>query len=370
MIALWEARIKWYNIGLALELPPDELEEVRRIYQNRPNECFRELLQRWLRRGTPQPTWSAIVRALRTKIVCRGHLAYRVENSYILSGNSAKGKENTPSNNKDSTDGPLFTCPCGECSFQSYLKNSCPKSKSSSFPYLNWNKLNNDQKEKENLFQRLSNDFEKMRMHFIDLFDKVCTSLKSSVATAEELACQVIVFTPQLLSKEDEKELRGSKSVTNSLMILRKYMSFFNFKLLERIVHWDACPKECHEHLAQYQKILFEFCRRKVFEVSPNAYSDMDVHKTEHTKFVVWITDDNGESSDLNDIRKVRLEIANLLDLDLGDLHLHTIDQGSLIMVFSIPELVADRLFPLSHELLYKLKSAGYMIFTERGILL
>ena len=94
MTALWNARNEWYNIGLALEIPPDELDEVKKTCQDKPNECFTELLKRWLKRGTPQPTWSAIVKALRAKIVCQGHLASEVENSYILFRNSIKDSKN------------------------------------------------------------------------------------------------------------------------------------------------------------------------------------------------------------------------------------------------------------------------------------
>ena len=67
--AVYDARTKWYNIGLELKIMPSDLDVIRFEYHDNPSECFRELLSRWLRRGDPKPTWVVLAYALESPTV-------------------------------------------------------------------------------------------------------------------------------------------------------------------------------------------------------------------------------------------------------------------------------------------------------------
>ena len=367
------------------------LDAVKLHYRENPDECFQEVLKVWLKRDKPKPTLIALANALGSKTVGFGHLVSEVEQlhiqPYILvtdrndqcatnSTNEATAqelihsklaKQSSKEENSKEKGIPkvVFTCTCGgQCSLKSYMIKGCPRTPSLPYPYLHYKTLLKDVKQKENLIQRLSNDVKEIQICFAELFEKVCESLKSKVKP-KDLAVRAISRMPNM-SKPDRKELMQSKKIKDCFEILRDYMSFFNYELLEHIINWKKCPKECKECWEKYHKRLSEFCKRKVFEVPPDAYSVMNVSSTEQTKFVVLSTRDMVES-DLESVWEARMRIANLLDIDVGDLHLHRIDQGSLILVFSTPNILAERLFPLDNELRDKLKAKGYTIITDTG---
>jgi hypothetical protein len=42
----WEARIKWYNIGLGLNLEVSDLEAIRQTNRDNVDDCFRDTVDR------------------------------------------------------------------------------------------------------------------------------------------------------------------------------------------------------------------------------------------------------------------------------------------------------------------------------------
>ena len=55
----------WFNLGLALGLKQPTLKAIE--YQNKPEDCKREMLTKWLHRfDTCRPSWKALVEALRS----------------------------------------------------------------------------------------------------------------------------------------------------------------------------------------------------------------------------------------------------------------------------------------------------------------
>lgn len=412
MNTLWGARCKWHSIGLELGIDPDNLDAVKLKDHGNPDECFKEILTEWLRGDCPQPTWSAMAKALRAPSVGFGQLASKVEqlqtpsvsfrqlaseieqlqvpsfgfgqlaseveqlpiviNQFSAAAIGSDGKTNATIN---ATEGPVFRCPCGMCSLESYLKSDCPRPKLMPFPYLNLSKLDED--EREDLIQRLSDDLTKMITKFAKLFNEICESLQSRDVTTQRLARQALslgAYESQNIQKpllsEDEKDLRSSKNIDESFIILRHHMSFFNYELLEHIVDSGSiCSEQDRQQLDKYRTEFKEFCRRKVFEVPPDSFGSSTVSKTKQRKFVVLITKHEAEPN-LVYIDAARKKIASLLGLMASTLHLHRIDKGSLILVFSVPTFVAERLFPLYTRQINDLKAEGYTIFTlDSGIL-
>ena len=71
---VFDARAKWYDIGLNLKVPVSTLETIRAQYRDNPQDCLREMLMVWLKMD-PQPTWKALVDALRRRMVGEARLA-------------------------------------------------------------------------------------------------------------------------------------------------------------------------------------------------------------------------------------------------------------------------------------------------------
>ena len=74
----------WYRLGLSLGIPDIELEIIEVNYREDPRRSLIKVLQMWLRRS-PQPTWEAIVEALKHPIVGEPRLAAKIEAKYCHS---------------------------------------------------------------------------------------------------------------------------------------------------------------------------------------------------------------------------------------------------------------------------------------------
>ena len=74
--AAWDARAKWYNIGLELEIDSGTLDVIERNSKD-IDSCFRAMLTTWLKMVDPKRTWEALAEALRSPTVGYEHLAER-----------------------------------------------------------------------------------------------------------------------------------------------------------------------------------------------------------------------------------------------------------------------------------------------------
>ena len=265
----------------------------------------------------------------------------------------------------------MFHCHCGQCSLESYLDEGCPKSSSDSFPYLDLCKLDED--DRKDLKFKLSQDINEMMRSFADLFNNTCVSLDERGVDVNRLARHVLslgayessTIQKPLLS-EDEKELKSSKSIDEAFIILRHHMSFFNFELLKHITDSrKLCTDDDRQRMEKYCQKFGGFCRRKVFEVSPTAVglSMSKQSKRKRKRFAVLITKHETEPN-LVFVNEAIEKIASLLRLKPSTLHLHRIDKGSLILVFSVPTFVAKKLFPLEQSVRSRLRVEGFLVLT------
>ena len=70
----WEARSKWRDIGLELNLANSDLEAIQEKYKPDVDKCFTEMLDLWLRTN-PKPMLADLIAALREETVGFHHLA-------------------------------------------------------------------------------------------------------------------------------------------------------------------------------------------------------------------------------------------------------------------------------------------------------
>ena len=72
--AAWDARTKWFNIGLELEIDPETLDTIKRDNSD-TEDRFRAMLTTWLKTVDPKPSLAALAKALRSPTVGREQLA-------------------------------------------------------------------------------------------------------------------------------------------------------------------------------------------------------------------------------------------------------------------------------------------------------
>ena len=74
MRAVFEARAKWCDIGLELKIDPGSLDAIQAENSRSVQDCLRSLLKIWLRRHQPEPTWGALIEALKSPLVNEEHV--------------------------------------------------------------------------------------------------------------------------------------------------------------------------------------------------------------------------------------------------------------------------------------------------------
>ena len=77
----WEARGKWFSIGLELGIGLDSLKTIEMSYLSKIDDCFREVIMQWLKMARPVPTLAALANALCSPIVGFGPLAEQILSS-------------------------------------------------------------------------------------------------------------------------------------------------------------------------------------------------------------------------------------------------------------------------------------------------
>lgn len=358
------------DIGLELGMNKVDLDCIKTKCRGNPDDCFREMLSKWLLgRGA---TWNAVVSALNSRVVGFGQLAEELkasvcseESAPSSSNSSVRTEESATSNCRLSTDQKqdefhekVFRCPCGQCTLEFYLNNGCPKTQSSPYPYLKLSKLSED--DREDLTQKLSEDTEEIKLKFADLCNDLSDSLKNRGKTTGELVKTVVSYDKSL-----HEELSKETEIDAVFSVLHKQVSFFNYETVEYIVNrlGDVDDKRNLEiYLAKFK----EFCKRRIFEVSPCAYGSPEAQPRK-MKFVVQAFE-LGIFSPVSAVKAAHQKIASLLKIRAKNLQLHCIDDGSILLVLSVPNFIAQDLFPLNQKILCELKDAGYIVFVPKEV--
>lgn len=337
---------------------PDLL-TIKERNQSDPNKCFREMISEWLTLSE-RPTLSDIATALKAQTVNYCELAIKVEER-----SAKESSEPTIVPLKCESEDILFDCPCHKCTLDSYVSEGCCKSsiESGSYPYLKMEAMNDG--DREDLIQTLNNDTTKIIKHYADLLITTSQSLKKKGTTVHELAHAALAIGRSTLVGGDtqkpllqeERELIHATTIDEAFIILGRSMSFFNYEILDQII--SSCgTDEDKERLKAYEKALECFCERKTFEVSPNVFQNSQTGRKGRKAFLVMITK-NIEFS-LNDVKAQKDKLATILGLRSSTLQIHRIDEGSIVILFSIPESIARHIFPLPSSKVAELETEDF----------
>ncbi len=84
-IATFDARIKWRNFLLVLEISTNTIDSIGTKWRNNPDDCYREGLKEWLKGG--ERSWEDVVKALSSPIVGHTDIARTIEKDHLQSSN-------------------------------------------------------------------------------------------------------------------------------------------------------------------------------------------------------------------------------------------------------------------------------------------
>ena len=384
---LYDARTKWQNIGLGLNMKPTDLEAIGMKHKNDPGECFRELLSTWLKQANPM--WATLVEALKSPTVGFEQLSETVQEKHLSRASASKESlectdtpqvectyssqpQSTNSSRPESVDSPQpkpeieqFRCPCGSCDLLTYLDKGCPKtnSESCSYPYLQISTLSKN--DREDLIQKLSHDNAQIIKCFANLLSSTSESLKKRQIPVTQLVKVSLDYgayesaTNEVpLLKEDESKLEQATLIDGVFIILRKHMSFFNHGILQHIIEHLGDENDRSKFSDFYCRFTV-YCERRVFKAPPTMFCPSGSEKSGRKQFVVLAS--HYLIKTLADVNSARSKIATLLGLAVSTVRLEKIDIGSVILVFSIPGML-NNVFPLKPATHAKLKACGFTL--------
>ena len=218
--------------------------------------------------------------------------------------------------------------------------------------------------DQENLNYILKKDTKKIMESFTNLSNRTCDSLIRQEVTVDRLVRVAVTSNSSLHDK-----LTGSTSIDQVFTHLAPEISFFNHKTLAKIIEELGHPDD-KDRLDDYSKEFKEFCKRKIFEVEPGhctcgqRFSQLKQRKL----FAVVLPAGEEMLQNLGDAVSIKEMLADDLDIPLDTLHLHRIDRGSIILVFSVPDSIACDLFPLPKEKLALLTKKGIVLFVPQDM--
>ena len=90
--AVWDARSKWFNIGLKLDVSACTLTAIKKNNNQDCDDCLTAMLEHWLNNGRPKPMWAKVAEALKSPMVGYEHLAEQIPQQVAHSSTLIKRK--------------------------------------------------------------------------------------------------------------------------------------------------------------------------------------------------------------------------------------------------------------------------------------
>lgn len=220
------------------------------------------------------------------------------------------------------------------------------------FPHLDIAGLSCE--EKETLKGRLIEESRAIILKFQKLVNIVQKSLHERnipVPTLASRLCSLGAFTSVVPNKplleECLPQIRAASNTEDAFWILRDYFSFFNYHIIEHIIH-ELGTDDDQRQFYTYMEAFKEYSKRRCIEF-PHALQLGCPNKKSHVKLCVKL-DVLFKQYRIEELQAFRSWLSKTLGVSEGALHLCFIGEGCIQFIFEIPLFVKEAIFPLSPE--------------------
>ena len=224
------------------------------------------------------------------------------------------------------------------------------------------------EQEKEKLQCKLLKDTKVLTFKFSDVIHHTIISLNAnpniSVKILSSRLASLDAYKPiraqKPLLRDDLEKIGSCKTIDEVFFILRKYYSFFNYGIVQKIITWFGTPADV-ERLQEYTTKFNQFCERRIFECPPDIFGHLHegknvlVIKTEAS----WDPREETQEKTLEQVLELKISFAEILGVEPETLYLCRIDKGCMQLLFRVPSFIEEDVFPLSVEQESSLVSVG-----------
>ena len=332
---IWEAQLKWCDIGIELELSKNinDLDIIQQNYTE-TTKCFNEILCEWLNRVDLQPSWNSLANALCAPAVGLGHLAEKFKNKHVLAHSN---RESATAVGNDNVSQCIEKCPSSN-------RQVSVNSVVARFSFLtSINEVSTlDEGQKKALEQRLRDESQQIMLQFCTLLDKFFDSLEDSTMTPKRLIRSLKKPLRVLDPDGDMHELDSAASIDDIQSIIEENSSFIDFRLLEHMINL-AGTEENKEDLKKYKDNLECYAKRRIYECPANFGPSI----TPNHEALVVKRDATYNEYKVSELQHFQAKLSQILQIPLHVLVLQKVEKGCIRVAFLIPKFYLKEIFPL-----------------------
>ena len=190
-----------------------------------------------------------------------------------------------------------------------------------------------------------------MQRSFATVVTKTMKTLESTITTKQFAtsllalgAYEPVTKKEKALLDDHEDEIYGAETIHDIYRIIRHYMSFFNPELLAYVIETHGTQAN-RDDFKEYMSKLKSFCQSIV--VPPMKFSSEEqalyLERREEVRIKLNLNDRR-----LQCLCDVKSAIASILGVEKVVLYLDSAVEGSIEVIFLVPQFIVQQLFPLS----------------------
>ena len=315
--AIWDARSKWFTLGIELKMSVNSLEAIKQKNKENPDDCLTEMLLEWLKQANPKPTWSCIVSALREPTVGLEQLAESIENQHLK-----------VVHNKD------FTASENEASCSSGIKLGKRRTRDElCFPHID--EIAPDKEHKKALEERLQIESKELMFKFYILINKFFDSLEEQAIPAQKLE--------RYLRMPLQTEKLTINTIQDAQRIIEDNSSFYDYQLVEYMIEVTGTEND-RQALQKYKESFIHYAQRRVFECP----AKLATRSSGDVKLMIKL--DSHYKCKLAELKEFQERVCQILQIPFYVSKLQCVKKGCFRITFLIPSYIQKTAFPLTSE--------------------
>ena len=339
---IWDARPKWFNLGLNLNIDQATLTMIK---QSNPNgdDCFREMLSEWLK--SVEPSWEKLLAALRKPSVGFKQLAKKIAGKFNISNESG-----------DSDEGNSTSMSASANKTGKLVKNLVDHFKSGAYAVVHFDvKSTSEDKSHDHTIlyifielEMVQKETHSLEQHFGGIVDRAFDIIVVEKKVSFEL------FTARLANLSIEhmevhkeffdniySEITKDSTVLKVWMRLSTYWNFLNYPLLEKVVIKFG-DEELKTDMEDYKKELKEFrCRTRLCDFAKYSITINENLSEQNLKKLTIKLHQRWETCTLEDLEKLTGKITQKFFLPSFTMSLSEMEQACIIVTWAVPAMIA-----------------------------
>ena len=380
---------KYFELGIQLGLTVEHLKEITAKYTS-DKRCLEETIALWKNiDNSCKSHWSSLADAVERvgafddtarklrrccdKVDEGLHKELSVESLQHHCGSDNTERSSVSRSSPDTSESEIdhfdFVRGCGcssekPCSLYMLSTGGCPKPTNVKLSVIKKRiPVINTQPEEDDMEARFSMQTKVMRRNFARLISETACSFEMRKVDIKEL----ILFVQHsfLSTKETTEDMIRATSIDQVFMIIAKEGgSWFDYGIIKALINYFGTAEDKHR-LARYEDQFKQFAERRLMKGM--KYLDIGggaIKGGEHERLVLKI-DREWDKVTFNDLHRLKYSVASILEIHPSALMLTNVQEGCIMMTFTIPKELAERLFPTR----CCLTSSQIKSFKETGVL-